>query len=226
MTDQLLSSSWAMRRNISIGAGQDTSMDPDMSRFPKPLRNVAATVSIVIMIVGVIGNLLTIVALLKYPKVRNVAAAFIVSLCVADFVFCSLVLPFDSMRFIDVSWAHVSFLCSLVPFLRYGNTGVSLLFVGAITINRSIRLRSESGDVLHSAGRERPIAQNFPVRHRLLHTLHRYRRLLRQNILGRAQIGEANEAAHAAPADAASARDAADQIAVLARPPGEHPARD
>uniref|UniRef100_A0ABD2XJ65 G-protein coupled receptors family 1 profile domain-containing protein n=1 Tax=Trichogramma kaykai TaxID=54128 RepID=A0ABD2XJ65_9HYME len=144
MTDQLLSSSWAMRRNISIGAGQDTSMDPDMSRFPKPLRNVAATVSIVIMIVGVIGNLLTIVALLKYPKVRNVAAAFIVSLCVADFVFCSLVLPFDSMRFIDVSWAHVSFLCSLVPFLRYGNTGVSLLFVGAITINRYIMIAHHS----------------------------------------------------------------------------------
>lgn len=47
-------------------------------RFPKPLRIFAALVAIVIMVVGVVGNLLTIVALCKYPKVRNVAAAFII----------------------------------------------------------------------------------------------------------------------------------------------------
>lgn len=47
-------------------------------RFPKPLRTFAAAVAILIMIVGLIGNLLTIIALCKYPKVRNVAAAFII----------------------------------------------------------------------------------------------------------------------------------------------------
>jgi len=30
------------------------------------------------MIIGLAGNLLTIIALCKYPKVRNVAAAFII----------------------------------------------------------------------------------------------------------------------------------------------------
>ncbi|XP_058792835.1 G-protein coupled receptor moody isoform X2 [Phymastichus coffea] len=110
------------------------------SRFSRPLRNFAATVSILIMITGLLGNLLTIIALLKYPKVRNVAAAFIISLCAADFIFCLLVLPFDSIRFIDASWANVRFLCVLVPFLRYGNVGVSLLSVGVITINRYIMI--------------------------------------------------------------------------------------
>lgn len=47
-------------------------------RFPKPLRIFAAVVAIIIMIIGLTGNLLTIVALCKYPKVRNVAAAFII----------------------------------------------------------------------------------------------------------------------------------------------------
>jgi len=47
-------------------------------RFPKPLRIFAAVVAIIIMIIGLAGNLLTIVALCKYPKVRNVAAAFII----------------------------------------------------------------------------------------------------------------------------------------------------
>lgn len=47
-------------------------------RFPKPLRTFAAVVAILIMITGLAGNLLTIIALCKYPKVRNVAAAFII----------------------------------------------------------------------------------------------------------------------------------------------------
>jgi len=38
----------------------------------------AAVMTFLIMIVGICGNLLTVVALLKCPKVRNVAAAFII----------------------------------------------------------------------------------------------------------------------------------------------------
>ncbi|XP_011306895.1 G-protein coupled receptor moody isoform X1 [Fopius arisanus] len=110
------------------------------SRFPKPLRTFAAVVSILIMITGLVGNLLTIIALCKYPKVRNVAAAFIISLCFADFIFCALVLPFDSIRFVNHGWTDVRFLCVLVPFLRYGNVGVSLLCVAAITVNRYIMI--------------------------------------------------------------------------------------
>ncbi|XP_076247093.1 G-protein coupled receptor moody isoform X2 [Calliopsis andreniformis] len=125
---------------VSENNTESTMIDSEISRFPKPLRTFAAAVAILIMIVGLAGNLLTIIALCKYPKVRNVAAAFIISLCVADFVFCLLVLPFDSIRFVDASWAEVRFLCFLVPFLRYGNVGVSLLSVAAITINRYIMI--------------------------------------------------------------------------------------
>ncbi|XP_046750242.1 G-protein coupled receptor moody isoform X2 [Diprion similis] len=115
-------------------------IDSEHSRFSRPLRNFAATVAILILVTGVVGNLLTIIALCRYPKVRNVAAAFIISLCVADFIFCLLVLPFDSIRFIDSRWAANNFLCHLVPFLRYGNVGVSLLSVAAITVNRYIMI--------------------------------------------------------------------------------------
>lgn len=69
---------------------------------------------------------------------------FFFSLCVADFIFCVLVLPFDSIRFVNSGWTDVRFLCVLVPFLRYGNVGVSLLCVGAITINRFIMISQNS----------------------------------------------------------------------------------
>lgn len=163
-------------------------------RFGRPLLNFAAVLTILIMIVGIFGNALTVVALLKCPKVRNVAAAFIIryivvtvrlsfrcfyamcqpfghsagmecvlifqlrfllliysiyvylfftflsfrccSLCVADCLFCAFVLPFNAFRFIQGTWTHGDFLCRLVPFMQYGNVGVSLLCIAMITINR------------------------------------------------------------------------------------------
>lgn len=48
------------------------------SRFSPGLLTFAAIVTGTIMVVGLFGNLLTVVALLKCPKVRNVAAAFII----------------------------------------------------------------------------------------------------------------------------------------------------
>lgn len=47
-------------------------------RFGRPLLNFAAVATTLIMIVGICGNALTVAALLKCPKVRNVAAAFII----------------------------------------------------------------------------------------------------------------------------------------------------
>ncbi|PSN35490.1 G-protein coupled receptor moody [Blattella germanica] len=100
--------------------------------------------TVLIMVVGILGNLLTIVALIRCPRVRNVAAAFIISLCIADFMFCTCVLPFSSSRFIYGTWIHGDFLCQLFPFLRYGNIGVSLLSIAMITINRYIMITHHS----------------------------------------------------------------------------------
>lgn len=105
-------------------------------RFSRPLLTFAAVATIIIMLAGIFGNLLTIIALAKCPKVRNVAADFIISLCVSDCLFCLVVLPFMSLRFIQGTWTHGEFLCTLIPFIQYGNVGVSLLCIAMITINR------------------------------------------------------------------------------------------
>ncbi|XP_037943811.1 G-protein coupled receptor moody isoform X2 [Teleopsis dalmanni] len=104
----------------------------------------AAVMTFVIMVVGICGNLLTIIALIKYPKVRNVAAAFIISLCLADLIFCMLVLPFSGIRYIQGTWTHGELLCKLIPFIQYGNVGVSLLCIGMITINRYVMIAHHS----------------------------------------------------------------------------------
>ncbi|XP_041981276.1 G-protein coupled receptor moody isoform X2 [Aricia agestis] len=116
----------------------------ELSKFSPGLLTFAAVTTGVIMSVGLFGNLLTVVALLKCPKVRNVAAAFIISLCVADFLFCAMVLPFAISGFWTRTWPHGDVLCKLVPFLRYGNVGVSLLSIALITLNRYIMIAHHS----------------------------------------------------------------------------------
>ncbi|XP_016948058.1 G-protein coupled receptor moody [Drosophila biarmipes] len=112
----------------------------DASGFSQSLLTFAAVMTFLIMIVGICGNLLTVVALLKCPKVRNVAAAFIISLCIADLLFCALVLPFQGLRFVQGTWRHGQVLCRLIPFIQYGNIGVSLLCIAMITINRYVMI--------------------------------------------------------------------------------------
>ncbi|KAH8294521.1 hypothetical protein KR044_005384, partial [Drosophila immigrans] len=112
--------------------------------FSQSLLTFAAIMTFLIMIVGICGNFLTVVALLKCPKVRNVAAAFIISLCIADLLFCALVLPFQGLRFVQGTWRHGAILCRLIPFIQYGNIGVSLLCIAMITINRYVMITHHS----------------------------------------------------------------------------------
>ncbi|XP_076314324.1 G-protein coupled receptor moody-like [Tachypleus tridentatus] len=104
----------------------------------------AAFCIILSIIIGLSGNLLTIVALVQCPRVRSAPAAFIISLCVADFLFCALCLPFSASRFIHQRWIHGDFLCVLFPFMRYVNVGLSLLSITAITINRYILIAHQN----------------------------------------------------------------------------------
>ncbi|KAF4526981.1 hypothetical protein B566_EDAN001528 [Ephemera danica] len=114
--------------------------EDELSRFPRSLLTFAAVMTLLILAVGVIGNILTVLALLRCPRVRNVAAVFIISLCVADLLFCVFVLPFSASRFLHGTWIHGTLLCTMFPFLRYGNIGVSLLSIAMITINRYVMI--------------------------------------------------------------------------------------
>ncbi|XP_043212106.1 G-protein coupled receptor moody-like [Amphibalanus amphitrite] len=113
----------------------------EMNRFSPSLMTLTAVLIATFMVVGLFGNAITIVALLRCPRVRNVTAAFICSLCVADFSFCLLVLPFEVSRFANGQWLFGDgFICVLFPLLRYWNVGCSLLSIAMITINRFVMI--------------------------------------------------------------------------------------
>lgn len=126
--------------------GNVTNMAPkpdynEMNRFSPSLMTLTAVLITIFMIVGLLGNAITILALLRCPRVQNVTAAFICSLCVADFSFCLLVLPFEISRFANGEWLFGDgFICVLFPVLRYWNVGCSLLSIAMITINRFVMI--------------------------------------------------------------------------------------
>lgn len=49
-------------------------------------------------------------------------------------------LPFQGLRFVQGTWRHGAVLCRLIPFIQYGNIGVSLLCIAMITINRYVMI--------------------------------------------------------------------------------------
>ncbi|XP_023244425.1 G-protein coupled receptor moody-like [Centruroides sculpturatus] len=111
---------------------------PLFETYPKELLYFAAAACIVFVFIGVPGNFVTIVALLKSPRLRNVTSAFIINLCVADGLFCIFSLPLAASMFIHKTWIYSDFLCMIFPLFRSSNAAVSLFTIIAITINRYV----------------------------------------------------------------------------------------
>lgn len=130
--------------NSSLGDLADDLDNAEASEIAKMSRGVATFIAVLFigyLVLGLTGNFLTILALLRCPRVRNVTAAFIISLCVADFLFCLLVLPWEVSRFLAGEWIWgEGWICTLFPLLRYWNVAVSLLSIAMITINRYIMI--------------------------------------------------------------------------------------
>lgn len=85
------------------------------------------------------GNLVTVVALLKYTRLRRHATtAFVISLSISDLIFSAVNLPLTASRYLNEAWVLGETLCKIFPLFFYGNVAVSLLSMVAITINRSV----------------------------------------------------------------------------------------
>lgn len=87
---------------------------------------------------GVCGNILTIVSLIKCPKIRTNTSNFIINLCIADTSMCLISFPFTASIFLYGDWVHGDILCVIEPFIRYSNMVVSLTSIVAISISRFI----------------------------------------------------------------------------------------
>lgn len=108
--------------------------------YSASLLHFASACCIIFILVGIPGNLITIIALFRCKKVRNATAVFIINLSVSDLMFCCFNLPLAASTFWQRAWRHGVVLCELFPLTRYGLVAVSLFTVLAITINRYVMI--------------------------------------------------------------------------------------
>ncbi|XP_067638211.1 protein trapped in endoderm-1 isoform X2 [Eurosta solidaginis] len=107
--------------------------------YPHSATLFAAVCASLFTVIGTFGNFITIIALLKCPKIRGHATtAFILSLSVSDLLFCCLSLPLTALRYYEEKWTFGETLCKIFPVIFYGNVAVSILSMVGITLNRYI----------------------------------------------------------------------------------------
>ncbi|GAB1606631.1 G-protein coupled receptor moody-like [Argonauta hians] len=112
-----------------------------MSYYPQSTSDqVIAIISVVIigiiMVTGIIGNALVIIAVKKYKNLQTFANAFIVNLSVVNLLFDLLVLPVHAYTNINQADGLSPSLCKLVAFADYALTGTSILTIILIAFNR------------------------------------------------------------------------------------------
>lgn len=111
----------------------------DFVKYPREATILAAICAVLFCVIGVVGNFVTILALIQCPKLRTHATtAFVLSLCISDLLFCAVNLPLTAARYIYEKWILGDALCKLFPVLFYGNVAVSVLNMVAITLNRYV----------------------------------------------------------------------------------------
>ncbi|OTF75290.1 7 transmembrane receptor (rhodopsin family)-like protein [Euroglyphus maynei] len=63
---------------------------------------------------------------------------FVIHLAIADLLFCTLIMPLQSGRYLTRSWPFGQLLCRSYPLFYYGTVATSLMLITAITINRFV----------------------------------------------------------------------------------------
>ncbi|XP_075976949.1 G-protein coupled receptor moody-like [Anticarsia gemmatalis] len=137
----------AVNRSIGLSAyptDADLAAVELFKDYPDSLLHFAAYACMMFMLIGIPGNLFTIIALARCKKVRNATAIFIINLSVSDLLFCCFILPLAALTFKNQAWTHGKVLCHMFPYVRYALVAVSLLSVLAITINRYIMISHPS----------------------------------------------------------------------------------
>ncbi|XP_055911253.1 G-protein coupled receptor moody [Eupeodes corollae] len=108
--------------------------------YSEELLTFASVMCLIFILIGIPGNLITILSLSKCNKARNATAICIINLSFSDLLFCCFNLPLAASTFLQKSWNHGIVLCQLFPLMRYGLLAVSLFTVLLITINRYIMI--------------------------------------------------------------------------------------
>ncbi|KAI1732033.1 7 transmembrane receptor (rhodopsin family) domain-containing protein [Ditylenchus destructor] len=85
---------------------------------------------------GAIGNLLTMVAVLRSSQMRTVRNFFILNLALSDFFICTVTAPITLYTVLYMFWPFGTALCKIVGSLQGFNIFLSTFSIAAIALDR------------------------------------------------------------------------------------------
>ncbi|XP_072145052.1 protein trapped in endoderm-1-like [Dermacentor andersoni] len=128
----------AKEENVTSTAVGSCQVD-DALEYPRDLSYVAGACCALFVLLGVPGNLLTLVSLGRSRRLRGPTTAFVLSLCCADLLFCVVNLPLTATRYFRRCWMFGDDMCVVFGFFFYGNVATSIFSMTGISVSRSFR---------------------------------------------------------------------------------------
>ena len=108
--------------------------------YTHAIQVMATIIGVPVIFFGVLGNLLTVVTVIKTKWLRTGPNLFIVSLSVSDMLYSGIIIPCTLVVYWKNAWVFGATYCKIFPFLLtmfYGGTLVSL---GGIALSRFLKI--------------------------------------------------------------------------------------
>ena len=122
---------------INSSTGNETeSLNCQLADSPAAVKGLIGFLTIVIIILGIFGNVLVCLVVIRRPKMRTVINMFICNLAVSDLMFAVLAFPINITQYMSLVWVLPHFLCPISCEVPALTVFVSSLTLTAIAVDR------------------------------------------------------------------------------------------
>lgn len=149
------SSSTALNSTLENGAYIPYELRPETYIVPM--------VFIVVFFVGLLGNGTLVYIFIRNRSMRSIPNTYIMSLAIGDFLVIVGTVPFISTIYTFDSWPYGSFICKLSEFLKDVSSGVTVLTLTLLSIDRYIAIVKPLHKLTGHSGRSLTVMLAFCV---------------------------------------------------------------
>lgn len=111
-------------------------MNCHLPEAPIAVKGVIGLLTIIIIILGIFGNVLVCLVVIRRPKMRTVINIFICNLAISDLIYAVLGFPMNITAYLSFVWVLPSFLCKVSAYVPAVMSFVSTLTLSAIAVDR------------------------------------------------------------------------------------------
>ncbi|XP_061175057.1 QRFP-like peptide receptor isoform X2 [Saccostrea echinata] len=107
-----------------------------------PLNELVPSVTFysLIGLLGIAGNVLVIVAILTFPRMKNITNVFLLSLASADLLLVLICVPIKCTAFFTYTWQIGGFLCTFVAYIQNVSMVCSVMTLTVMSIERFVAI--------------------------------------------------------------------------------------